>query len=205
MLTPLPRCAFLLTLAATLVGCSAAPVQQVRFVPVSLSGDRLSAPSSDPAPYRNAMQEWFRRTDTNHDGQLSPPEAQADAQNSFKRYDLNKDSFVTSSELTEYRVASAYYAPPAQGGARTLRGKADVTPQEADTAIREGSGSRPRYRMGIDPVMAADADANFRVEPLELERFVLQRLAELDRNGDGLASQAEFMLYAEGPMRAWPQ
>lgn len=174
----------------------------IRYSAVSPLGEPLTAPTRDADAYRAAMREWFARTDTNGDGKLSLAEFTAEATRVFPLYDLNRDGFVTSYELTQYRVSLPTHAAPADSGRRLRPGRIDMTPDEAATARTDGRG-RPDYRMGIDPVMAADANADFRVTPDELRAEAARRHAIMDANGDGSVSLAEFMEQAEGPMRAW--
>ncbi|MFV3074114.1 EF-hand domain-containing protein [Niveispirillum fermenti] len=178
------------------------PLPGIRYVPVSPLGEPLGPPGADPAPYRQAMREWFARTDKDGDGKLSLAEIQAEADRVFPLYDLNGDGQITSAELTSYRVSTPFHALPADTGRRLRPGRIDMTPDEAASLTREGKG-RPQYRMGIDPVMAADTNADFRVTREELRAEAARRLSMMDRNDDGAITLAEFMEHAEGPMRAW--
>lgn len=174
----------------------------IRYNPISPLGEPLAAPTRDADAYRAAMRDWFTRTDTDHDGKLSLAEFTAEADRVFPLYDLNRDGFVTSYELTQYRVGLPTHTAPADSGRRLRPGRIDMTPDEAATARVDGRG-RADYRMGIDPVMSADSNADFRVTPEELRAEATRRHAIMDKNGDGFVSLAEFMEQAEGPMRAW--
>lgn len=192
-------------LCLVLAACSSGPNKNrpgIRFNPVSPLGEPLAAPTRDADAYRAAMRDWFARTDRDHDGTLSLNEFTAEADRVFALYDLNRDGFVTSYELTQYRVGLPTHAAPADNGRRLRPGRIDMTPDEAATAQRDGRG-RPDYRMGIDPVMSADSNADFRVTPDELRAEAARRHAIMDGNHDGSVSLPEFMEQAEGPMRAW--
>ncbi len=193
-----------LALALVLASCGGGDKYRpgIRYSAVSPLGEPLSAPTRDAEAYRATMRDWFARTDTNKDGNLSLAEFTAEAARVFPLYDLNHDGFVTSYELTQYRVGLPTHTAPADSGRRLRPGRIDMTPDEAATVRTDGRG-RPDYRMGIDPVMSADSNADFRVTPDELMAEAARRHAIMDKNGDGVVSLSEFMDQAEGPMRAW--
>lgn len=196
----------LLSLATilTLAGCGGGDprLPGIRYTPVSPLGEPLGRPSREADAYRAAMRDWFGRADTNHDGKLSAAEMMAEADRVFPFYDLNHDGFVTSAELTLYRVNSPFHEAPPDNGRRLRPGRIDMTPDEAATVQNNGKG-RPQYRIGIDPVMSADANADFRVTPEELRAEAVRRHTIMDENHDGQVTLAEFMDMAEGPMKAW--
>lgn len=200
----LSRALLLLPLALSLAGCGGGrdKLPNIRYAAVSPAGELLAAPTMDADAYRAAMLGWFDRADTSHDGRLDAAEMRADAERAFKLYDQNGDGFVTSAEMTAYRVNSPYRVPPVQGGGRIRPGRLNLTADEADTASRDSQG-RPQYRMGIDPVMSADANADFRVTLAEFLAQMAIRHGQMDRNGDGVVSREEFLAFADGPMRAW--
>lgn len=180
------------------------PLPTIRYAAVSPAGELLGPPTGNAEAYRTAMLGWFNRADTNSDGRLDLAEMMADADRTYALYDQNKDGAVTSSELTAYRVASPHHAPPVQGGEKMRPGRLNMTAAEAETASRDSQG-RPQYRMGVDPVMSADANADFRVTLAEFRAEMTRRHTQMDQNGDGVVSRDEFLAYAEGPMRAWRQ
>ncbi|MFV3128280.1 hypothetical protein [Niveispirillum sp. KHB5.9] len=202
------RAAYGLALAGlclALASCGGGPDKTrpgIRFSAVSPLGEPLGAPTREAEQYLATMRDWFARTDTDHDGRLSLAEFTAEAARVFPLYDLNGDGFITSYELTNYRVSLPTHAPPADSGRRLRPGRIDMTPDEAATARTDGRG-RPDYRMGIDPVMSADSNADFRVTLDELRTEATRRHGMMDKNSDGFVSLPEFMDQAEGPMRAW--
>lgn len=176
----------------------------VRYAAVSPTGELLAAPTPDADRYRAAMLAWFDAADSNRDGTLDSAELAADATRAFALYDQNTDGNVTSAELTAYRVASPYRTMPVEGGGRIRPGRLNMNASEADTEGRDSRG-RVQFRLGVDPVMAADANADFRVTLAEFLDLMGRRLAQMDKDGDGRVSRAEFLSFAEGPMRAWQQ
>lgn len=197
------RSLLLLSLAAALSGCGGGPeLPSIRYAAVSPAGELLAAPTMEAETYRAAMLGWFDLADSNHDGRLDPAEMRADAERAFKLFDRNGDGFITSAEMTAYRVESPYRANPVQGGGRIRPGRVNLTAEEAETASRDSDG-RAQYRMGIDPVMSADANADFRVTLAEFLAQMAIRHGQMDRDKDGFVSRPEFLSFAEGPMRAW--
>lgn len=202
------RTAYALGLAGfclALASCGSGPDKArpgIRYSAVSPLGQPLGPPTRDADQYRATMRDWFASADTDHDGKLSLAEFIAEADRVFPLYDLNHDGFVTSYELTTYRVGLPSHTLPADSGRRLRPGRIDMTPDEAATAHTDGRG-RPDYRMGIDPVMSADSNADFRVTTEELRVEAARRHTIMDKNGDGSVSVSEFMDQAEGPMRAW--
>ena len=192
----------LLVLALASCGGSDRSRPGIRYSAVSPLGEPLSAPTRDAEAYLATMRDWFARTDTNKDGKLSRAEFTAEAARVFPLYDLNHDGYVTSFELTQYRVNLPSHTPPADTGRRLKPARVDLTPDEAATVRPNGRG-RPDYRIGIDPVMAADSNTDFRVTPEELQVEAERRFTVMDKNADGAISLPEFLEQAEGPLRAW--
>jgi Ca2+-binding EF-hand superfamily protein len=193
----------LLSLAGVLSACGGGPkVPAIRYAAVSPAGELLAAPTMEAETYRAAMLGWFDRADSNHDGRIDSTEMRIDAERTFKLYDHNGDGFVTSAEMTAYRVQSPYRANPVQGGGRIRPGRVNLTAEEAETANRDSAG-RAQYRMGLDPVMSADANADFRVTLAEFLAQMAIRHGQMDLDKDGFVSRQEFLSFADGPMRAW--
>jgi len=63
-----------------------------------LNGGRLGQPSCELA-----MDDWFDRNDSNHDGRLDRDEFLADARAQFVRMDLDRLGYLTTDVLARYR------------------------------------------------------------------------------------------------------
>jgi hypothetical protein len=72
-----------------------APLTQLFISPC---GEPFRAKASDPYP----VVAWFKRADTDHDGQLDRGEFVADALQFFQKLDANGDGFIDSRELYYY-------------------------------------------------------------------------------------------------------
>lgn len=127
----------------------------------------VDSPNGEPLPFRagqedcrGALAAWFSRADRNGDGVVDIDEMQADAARWFAAADLNHDGQITADELTAMRQRLAPEPPP-----------------EAETAPpgRPRVG-RPQAR--LDPVMQADANADFRVSAVEYRAYVAAQFAE---------------------------
>jgi len=184
-----------------LAACTGRPPVPLRLVPVSPAGEVLGAPSRQPEPYRQAMAGWFARADANADGLLDPAEVTADADRAFAAYDLNRDGSVTSAELTEYRIASPHQ-PPQRPPSSRIRPDTRATAEHVESAPADASGPDLILRSGLDPVMSADANANFQVTREELRTLARARLARWDTDGDRRVSLTEFLEGNLSPLRA---
>ncbi|MFA5119791.1 EF-hand domain-containing protein [Zavarzinia sp.] len=159
--------------------------------PTSLAGRILS---SDPkAECPDVTASWLKTADKNGDDLLELDEALGDATALFAEIDTNHDHFVTPAELTAYRDKTA----PAAYADQVIRqeghsGGADPT-QKRETLHPGGNTFALR---GIpDPVMAADANLDFRVTEGELAARVKERFAKLDTNHDGKLDADELAAY----------
>jgi hypothetical protein len=196
-----------LGLALLLAACGSSRPEDrpvLRLTPTSPSGEVLGLPAGDLDAYKKVMLGWFDRTDSDHDGTLSAAEMQADADRSFDAFDLNHDGSVTPAELTQFRIAAPFQPPPAKPSSRFNRRPLAVLP-EAVEGTRPGDFEDfrkvPRLRPTLDPVMSADADADFRVTRAELRGQSLARLARWDGDHDGRLTRDEFLAGVLEPVR----
>lgn len=94
-----------------------------------LNGGDLGQPSCTLA-----MDYWFDRIDANHDGRLDRDEFLADSDAQFAKMDMDRQGYVTSNELDQYRgpyrqgTRSANVADPVMAADVNLNGM--VTPEE---------------------------------------------------------------------------
>lgn len=139
----------------------------------------------------DALADWFRQADRNHDGQVTADEMQLDADRFFAALDTNHDGEIDPDETTRYETVIAPDGSagfpmgaggPGAGGPRHHRrggwggGGWDV-------------GSQGRARFGLldlpEPVVAADADFNRGVSRDEFRRAAVRRFQALDVNHQG--------------------
>lgn len=149
--------------AALLVGCAPARPPEPQAPPPTWT----ASPNGEPLPFRagqddcrGALAAWFDRADRDGNGTVDVGEMVADAARWFALADQDGDGQVTPGELAAIR---ARLLPP--------------EPDAADSAA-PGRGPRiPRSQVRVDPVMQADANADFRVTALEFRAWTMERLA----------------------------
>lgn len=150
--------------------------------PVTAPGGRLLNVQGerDCAPL---MEAWRQTADRNRDGRLDLAEVLADADAFFAEVDTNRDGFLTAIELEAYRerIAPGAYADEAFS-VSTGGNNPDRKPRSASAP---GPTRQLERRGRPDPVMAADANLDFRVSREELAAKVKERFAHLDGDGDG--------------------
>jgi hypothetical protein len=132
-------------------------------------------PNGEPLPQipgpdgcRSALATWFAAADKNGDGQLDAAELRADAERWFAKADYDGNGEITADELTVVRL-----------------GINPLPELEPDLGSRRGGGpgngprgggpedrSQIRSQSQVDPVMAADANADFRVTKAEFLAYV---------------------------------
>ena len=171
-------------------------LQQVVFF--SPSGEPFRTAVGQPYP----VMTWFNQADTDHDGKLSRDEFIADAMRFFAELDLNHDGYISSTENTNYenniapeilsvdpRIQQPYIrVPDADPDMDTT---ADADPM-AGKYIKQILGAA-QYSL-IDepqPILAADANFDFRLSTDEWLAATNQRFTILDRNGDGFITPDE--------------
>jgi len=170
------------------------------------------SPMGEPFRPRDATDDtlarWFNQADSNHDGQLTPPEMQADALRFFATLDTDNDGEITPEELVNYEWE---LAPDIQLSSRLKRRPGEVgstKPAEpndlAATLRRErlgrsepdwlSSGLQGAARYSLlnmpEPVAAADADFNRGISRAEFAKAALDRFNLLDRDHRGALTLA---------------
>lgn len=168
----------------------------LRFAQVSPNGELLGLPTPDVATHAQTLGAWHAKADADGDGRLTRDEMAADAARVFAAYDLNGDGHVTAVELTQARTASPHHVPHApepRPSRRRPPAPVTIDPSQVEAVPDGQRGPRARLRMGLDPVMSADADADFRVTAAEMRAHAAGRLAAWDADGDGAVTRAEFL------------
>lgn len=142
-----------------------------------------TSPNGEPLPFkagaddcRGALAAWFGRADRNGDGVLDLDEMQADAARWFAQVDQDHDGFVAAFELSAVR-AQILPTP-------------DPEP-ELQASLPPKRRLLPALQARVDPVMEADANADFRVSAQEFRTYVAARFAEGAK--DGLLAQARVL------------
>lgn len=140
------------------------------------------SPHGEPLPFgagrddcRAALAAWFAGADTTRDGVLDLGEMQADGARWFALADLDHDGQVTSDELSTMRARLLPAAEPEPEAASGPPGR---------TAPR-------RSQVRLDPVMQADANADFRVSAQEFRVYVAAQFVERERHGVLVLSQVQ--------------
>ncbi|MFL6721801.1 MAG: EF-hand domain-containing protein [Sphingomonas sp.] len=193
----MPIASLLIVLAATAGQApAAAPVTPVpvaggrhwRRMFVSPMGEPFRPTSRDD----DALGDWFRQADRNHDGQLTLEEMQQDAARFFGTLDANHDGEIDPDEITRYEQV---IAPEISSG-----------PHLALSSLDSGDGGRHRHhggwgrsddneshqgaaRYGLldlpEPVVSADSDFNRGVSLAEFHGAATQRFVALDIDHHG--------------------
>jgi hypothetical protein len=173
-------CNILLIALVILSGCSSdkptGPPREIIYSPNGepLNGGLLGTPSC-----MQAMQQWFTRIDTTHQG-ISQSQFLADAQLQFARMDIDKNGYLVSEELDRFR------APYRQQPEFTHEHE-----HKKDSKKDASSNITAAPQNIFDPVMAADANLDFKVTPEEFMAHAKTTFDRLDTNHDGLLSGAE--------------
>lgn len=211
----------LLLLASTAAQAPATPAPAAASASafVSRHGGRLFI-SPMGEPFRpngrddDGLADWFRQADTNHDGQLTLQEMQADADRFFTTLDVNHDGEIDPDEITRYETV---VAPEISSGSRFELASLDSDdPPQGQGSGRGGRGGRGGHRRGgggdeggarpgffsggedqhqgagryglldlPEPVVAADTDFNRGVSRAEFQAAAAQRFLALDVDHKG--------------------
>lgn len=139
---------------------------------------------------------WLSAADRNHDGALEQEEAIEDGAAFFARIDTNGDHFLMPAELAAYRDAQA----PTAYLDRAVR-ESHHQAEDSEGGKRKGGSPAFTSTIGLrgqpDPIMAADANLDFKVSADELRAKIAARFAHLDQDHDSRLTPAE--LAAECP------
>jgi len=193
----------LLASSAAQAPANAQPTPAVQYS--SKRGGRLFiSPMGEPFRAKDreddTLADWFRQADSNHDGQLTLQEMQADADRFFALLDVNHDGEIDPDEISRYETqvapeiqsghfGFASFDTDSESGARGGRGD------------RRGSREKPGFfrggedqhqgagRYGLldlpEPVVSADADFNRGVSRAEFQAAAGQRFLALDMDHKG--------------------
>jgi len=159
-----------------------------------------------PAHCADALDLWFDRVDTSHDGKMTLVEMETDAVRQFKVMDLRRDGKVTAAEIATYRekamggryasystpeiaIRQRYHDEEADGGDR--RRHEDESMPQADA-----SGVMPADKP--DPVMSADTDLDGSVTLDEFKVFVHQNFADFDKDHAGYITKDDLHTACRG-------
>lgn len=140
----------------------------------------VESPNGEPLPFAPgqpdcpaALTAWMAQADKNGDGLVDMDEMVNDAARWFAIADQDHDGQVTSDELAAIRHRLVPPEPQPESPPET----ADDGRQGGPPGGGPGQGrARLRSNVRLDPVMQADANADFRVTALEFRTFVIDRM-----------------------------
>jgi Ca2+-binding EF-hand superfamily protein len=218
---------FLSILAAAV---QAQPAQDRPIVVTGYAGVPFISPMGEPfRPRRqdeDALADWFRQADRNHDGFLTLDEMTADADRFFATLDTDHNGQIDPDELVSYEWE---IAPEIQVNSKLRRPRGTASPTALQTADdpRRDHGRRKRGAdEGFDPldngpqgagrysllnmpepVAAADADFNRAITQAEFREAAVSRFQILDKSHTGRLTvpQLEAMLPKLPPPGAKPK
>ena len=209
----LPLFASLVQAAAT-VPAPAAAIAPERSISSRRGGRLFISPMGEPfrpsGREDDALADWFRQADRNHDGRLTIEEMQQDAERFFALLDVNHDGEIDPDEITRYEEVvapeirtgehfglSAFDSDDPKGGEPGGRGRGGGHHRSGggdeggrgffrsiDTDQHQGAG-----RFGLldlpEPVISADTDFDRGVSLNEFRIASQQRFLALDLDHKG--------------------
>ena len=152
------------------------------------------SPWGEPFRGGNGLATWFAAADLDHDGQLTKPEAQADAARFFQQLDADGNGVVDGFENGDYerKIAPEINGLSFGGRIEELAESGEPLPEPrgffGGRKHRNGSQERregaARFSLLNEPqpVRGADADLDGRVSRLEWRRATDHRVNLLDRD-----------------------
>lgn len=184
--------------------------EYIAATPLGMPLGHFSSESDARVPVRA----WFLRVDANHDDRISLDEFEAEADATFRHYDLNGDGTIMVPELEKARMQDHQGGPdqppspengdsgkpgaggPGMGGpgmGGPGMGGADMP--HPDGGGRRGGGGHGgggnSFPGGVDPIMAADSNVDFRVTREEFHAYAQALFESLDANHDGALTEDE--------------
>lgn len=172
-----PLIALWLLPVLAVAACSAAPP-----APKAPPQRWSESPNGEPLPFGPGQEDcaaalgaWMTRADRNGDGLVDMDEMAADAARWFAIADQDHDGQVTADELSAVRRRLLPPEPEDDGAGKPGEDRAEAGGRGPGGG---GPGGRARLRshVRLDPVMQADANADFRVTALEFRAFVIERM-----------------------------
>ncbi|MDE1146681.1 MAG: EF-hand domain-containing protein [Azospirillaceae bacterium] len=169
---------------ALVAACSSHKVFYNVNTPLGQSLGRTT--SEDTA--KATLRAWFARVDANQDGKLSRDEFQVEADAVFTHYDLNGDGALNVTELEQVRQADrmAQAGHGGHPGGPPPNGGPDGAPNGGPPPGGPGGGpGMGGGRGGVDPIMAADTNLDFRVTREEFRTYARALFDVIDADHDG--------------------
>lgn len=163
-------------------------------------------------PSDDALANWFRQADRNHDGVLTADEMVADAERFFATLDTNHDGQIDPDELEHYewdvapeiQVNSRTRRAPGQPAPGALPADPDDQPREQhkkrrgdfdDSSLGLGGALQGAARYGLlnipEPVAAADTDFDRAITLQEFREAAAARFQLLDTAHTGKLTLAQ--------------
>jgi Ca2+-binding EF-hand superfamily protein len=214
---PMPFPAILLPILAA--AAQTQPAQDRPIVVTGYAGVPFISPMGEPfRPRRvdeDALADWFRQADRNHDGFLTSDEMVADADRFFATLDTDHNGQIEPEELVAYeweiapeiqvnsklrrpRAAAGSTPPPKSDEPRRDSGRRKRGLDEGFDPLGNGPQGAGRYSLlnMPEPVAAADEDFNRAITQAEFREAAVSRFQLLDKTRTGrlTVAQLEAML-----------